>query len=174
MRPRRSPPDPPRSRRHRVRTARRRAPRRESRLPRSRRSSAPSAHRMPHQRGDIGARIAALTVLLHEHAERVAPAQRRLALPQLIGRQLEPAHAILPPQPPGELLRLEVGAAREHEQHPLPRDQLADAGLVRERGDAAPARRAAAAAAPARSPPHAPRSRPRAGTASSHGSSRGR
>ena len=115
-----------------VRTASRRAPSMRKPSALARRSSAPCRQRMTHQRRDIRARIATLTVLFHQHAEGVAPAQRWLALSQFIGRQLQPAHAILAPQPPLHLLGGELGAAREHAQHPLPRDQLADAGLLRE------------------------------------------
>ena len=42
---------------------------------------------MTHQCGDIGAGIAALTILLDQHTEGIAAIEPRLALAQLIGRQ---------------------------------------------------------------------------------------
>ena len=51
--------------------------------------------RVPHQRRHIGAGIAALAVLLHQHRELVAPVECRFALAQFVLVQFQPARAIV-------------------------------------------------------------------------------
>ncbi len=66
--------------------------------------------RVLHQGRNIGAGIRAMAAGSDQHAEPVAPIERRLELAQLVGVQLGPFDAVVAAQVPGQLFGGEIGA----------------------------------------------------------------